>query len=113
MNVKKPIFAHPERVGPLIGDVDKISHLVNLGVLIQVNSCSILKMFGEKVYDFAWELIDKGLVHFIASDAHSSRLKPLSILAASPSTSGSEPPSEESAGVPHAIASRGGKPNPS
>lgn len=70
---KKPIFAHPERINPLIGNVDAIARLADNGVLIQVNSGSVLGRFGTKVYNFTIELIERGLVHFIASDAHSSR----------------------------------------
>ena len=70
---KIPIFAHPERIGPITGDIDLISRLVNMGMLIQLNSGSLLGIFGGKVNTFAWELVEKRLVHFIASDAHSTR----------------------------------------
>ena len=70
---KRPIFAHPERINPIIGDVDLIARLVDNGVLVQMNSGSVLGRFGSKVYNFSVELLEKGLVHFIASDAHSSR----------------------------------------
>ena len=70
---KIPIFAHPERIGPITGDIDLVSRLVNMGMLIQLNSGSLLGIFGGKVNTFAWELMEKGLVHFIASDAHSTR----------------------------------------
>ena len=70
---KIPIFAHPERIGPITGDIDLVSRLVNMGMLIQINSGSLLGIFGGKVNTFAWELVEKKLVHFIASDAHSTR----------------------------------------
>lgn len=70
---KKPIFAHPERIGPLIGDVETIEKLINYGVLIQMNSGSILKSFGTSIYEFSSLLLQKRLVHFVASDAHSTR----------------------------------------
>lgn len=70
---KIPIFAHPERIGPITGDIDLVSRLVNMGMLIQINSGSLLGIFGGKVNTFSWELMEKGLVHFIASDAHSTR----------------------------------------
>ncbi|MCE5251224.1 hypothetical protein LLG96_13490 [bacterium] len=69
---KKPILAHPERVSPLMDDFDTISRLVQNGVLMQVNSGSITGRFGNKIASFALQLIDRGLVHFIASDAHST-----------------------------------------
>ena len=70
---KVPIFSHPERVGPLIGDFESIKNLVDNGVLMQINSGSILNDFGSRVTEFTSTLLDKGLVHFIASDAHSIR----------------------------------------
>jgi len=70
---KIPIFAHPERIGPITGDIDLVSRLVDMGMLIQINSGSLLGIFGGKVNTFAWELVEKRLVHFIASDAHSTR----------------------------------------
>ena len=79
---KKPIFAHPERINPLIGNVTTIERLADNGVLIQVNSGSVLGRFGSKVYNFAISLLDKGLVHFIASDAHSSRQRTFNLIRA-------------------------------
>ncbi len=70
---RTPVFAHPERVGPIVGNVDLVSRLVDQGMKIQVNSGSLLGLFGSKVNTFAWELVDRGLVHFVASDAHSTR----------------------------------------
>ena len=70
---KKPIFAHPERVNPLIGNVGTITRLVDNGILMQMNAGSVLGRFGSKVMNFPKSLLDKGLVNFIASDAHSSR----------------------------------------
>jgi protein-tyrosine phosphatase len=69
---KKPIFAHPERVSPLLDDVDTIARLVYNGVYMQVNSGSIIGRFGSNIARFASDLIDRGLVHFIGSDAHST-----------------------------------------
>ena len=70
---KIPIFAHPERVGPLMGNIGIFENLVDKGVLIQVNSGSVIGKFGSQISDFTTNLLDKGLVHFIASDAHSPR----------------------------------------
>ena len=70
---KKPIFAHPERVNPLIGDVDTITRLADNGVLMQMNAGSVLGRFGSKVMNFSISLLNKGLINFVSSDAHSSR----------------------------------------
>lgn len=70
---RTPVFAHPERVGPIVGRKDLIGELVNMGFRMQVNAGSLLGSFGERVRTFAWELLEGGLVHFVASDAHSTR----------------------------------------
>ena len=59
-----------------------ISTLVQHGILIQINSGSLLGVFGRRISSFAWELIDNGLVHFIASDAHNTRGRSFSLNAA-------------------------------
>ena len=70
---KTPIFAHPARVGPIVGDIELIYRLVNMGLLMQVNSGSLLGVFGSKVSTFAWEIVEKKMAHFVASDAHNMR----------------------------------------
>lgn len=82
MNGRIPIFSHPERVGPIIGNIDLIEYLVGQGILVQINSGSLLGMFGERIHDFAWKLLEKGLVHFIASDAHNTRRRTFTLDAA-------------------------------
>jgi len=68
-----PVFAHPERVGPIVGDTDLIRLLVGMGMLVQINAGSLLGMFGERIRKFAWDLLDLNVVHFVASDAHDIR----------------------------------------
>ncbi|MHB9029135.1 MAG: tyrosine-protein phosphatase [Candidatus Latescibacterota bacterium] len=76
---KRPIFAHPERVIPLMEDYDSISSLVSRGVLMQVTAGSLLGDFGKKISAFSWELIGRKLVHFIASDAHDPTDRPFNL----------------------------------
>jgi protein-tyrosine phosphatase len=76
---KRPVFAHPERVIPLMEDYDSLSSLVARGVLIQITAGSLLGDFGKKVSAFSWELIARKLVHFIASDAHDPTDRPFSL----------------------------------
>ena len=75
----RPVFAHPERVGPITGDRELISCLVDSGLLIQINSGSLLGLFGGKIQTFAWELLDHGLAHFVASDAHGMRHRTINL----------------------------------
>ncbi len=67
---KQPIFAHPERIQPLIGNSERVASLIRDGFLTAVSSGSLLGSFGRRIQAFAWELIDLGFVHIVASDAH-------------------------------------------
>ncbi len=70
---KRPIFAHPERVGPIVGDIELLRDLTNIGILLQVNAGSLVGNFGSKTKKFVWEILENGLATFIASDAHDMR----------------------------------------
>jgi len=65
-----PIFAHPERIQPLVGNAERIASLVRNGFITAVSSGSLLGSFGRRIQSFAWELLDLGIVHIVASDAH-------------------------------------------
>lgn len=70
----RPVFAHPERTGSLIGDIQTIARFVSAGILIQVTSGSVIGDFGERTAEFTDRLIAAGLVHIVASDAHPGRM---------------------------------------
>lgn len=78
-----PVIAHPERVEPVQKNPQLMEELVNKGVLLQVNSSSILGKQGEDAEKTAKLLLKHRWVHFIASDAHSPRhRRPLMLAAA-------------------------------
>ncbi len=65
------VIAHPERYGavqrnPMIAD-----QWVSRGYHLQLNKGSLLGAFGDRVQYCAATLLEDGLVHLIASDAHS------------------------------------------
>lgn len=68
-----PIIAHIERYHYVTGDFHIINRLIKQGALTQVNSTSITGLFGEEFRYKAMELIKCNMVHFIASDAHTTR----------------------------------------
>jgi protein-tyrosine phosphatase len=71
-----PVIAHPER-NPMIGhDPGFLVELMDMGCLVQVNSTSITGGFGDGIMAAAHRLIEKRLVHVIASDAHSFDHRP-------------------------------------
>jgi protein-tyrosine phosphatase len=65
-----PIVTHPERNVFLQEKVNEMAEWVAQGAYIQVTAQSFLGLFGNQVRDSAHQLMKRGLVHFVASDAH-------------------------------------------
>ena len=70
-----PIIAHPERNQDIIEEPVIIKKLVERGILTQINAGSVTGLYGKKVQKTALKLIKQGLVHFIASDAHTTHTR--------------------------------------
>jgi len=66
----RPIITHPERNALLQQRLPKLEQWVRNGCLIQVTAQSFLGRFGRHARQFAETLVQRGLVHFVASDAH-------------------------------------------
>ena len=65
------ILSHPERNAGLLRSRDTIASLVDAGCLMQVTCGSLLGTFGPASQDLAEWMLSQGLVHFLATDAHS------------------------------------------
>jgi len=65
----RPVLAHPE-VLPWL-ELPRLGALVEGGALLQVTAAAITSDFGRYPHQKVWELLDEGLVHFVASDSHS------------------------------------------
>src|SRR5262249_7803002 len=72
----RPIVAHPGFVPWLAGDLARVARLVARGALTQVTAMSVPGDFGRRPQPDPWDLLDAGLVHFLASDAHNTRRRP-------------------------------------
>src|ERR1035438_8243255 len=68
-----PIITHPERNALLHTRLDQLQSWVENGALVQVTAGSLLGGFGRTAKSVATELVNRNLVHFIASDAHDTR----------------------------------------
>jgi protein-tyrosine phosphatase len=66
----RPVLAHPEFIHWMASDTAAVAHLVSLGALAQVTAMSLTGDFGRRAQADASRLIEMGLVHFVASDAH-------------------------------------------
>jgi protein-tyrosine phosphatase len=64
------VLAHPERCPLFQADPDRLAALVGDGVLASVTASSVAGGFGERVQQAAFDMLERGLVHDIASDAH-------------------------------------------
>jgi protein-tyrosine phosphatase len=70
------IVTHPERNGLLQRHIDKLESWVAAGSYVQLTAQSLFGRFGKTARSFSEELLRRGLVHFVASDAHDTRLRP-------------------------------------
>lgn len=66
-----PIIAHAERYPPVQEHPDILQDLITAGVIIQVNSSSLLGRTGNRSQRTAETLVRRRMAHIIASDAHS------------------------------------------
>ncbi|MBS1859129.1 MAG: exopolysaccharide biosynthesis protein [Acidobacteria bacterium] len=66
----RPIVTHPERNQLLQNRLDDLEAWVAEGALLQVTAASFLGRFGRTAKRVSDELMGRGLVHFVASDAH-------------------------------------------
>jgi protein-tyrosine phosphatase len=69
-NGMTPIITHPERNFLLHGRMEEMASWVDSGCLVQVTAQSLLGRFGAEARKVAHQLFKRGMVHFIASDAH-------------------------------------------
>ena len=67
----RPVIAHPERYGDLQLEPRRILRWFRRNYVIQVNKGSVLGSFGSRARRMACWMLERGLVHLIASDAHS------------------------------------------
>jgi protein-tyrosine phosphatase len=65
-----PVITHPERNPLLQQRMESLVNWVRLGCLVQVTAQSFLSRFGKRARQAADELMERRLVHFVASDAH-------------------------------------------
>jgi len=65
-----PVIAHPERIGYFMDDADRLFSLIRLGALGQVTGGSLTGQFGDKSERVGFTMIERNLVHVVASDAH-------------------------------------------
>ena len=64
------IIAHVERYFPKKLDLERLKALYQEGYVFQINKSSLLGLHGKTIQKNAFQLIDHGLAHIVASDCH-------------------------------------------
>jgi protein-tyrosine phosphatase len=73
----RPVVTHPERNAILRAHPERLRTWVEHGNYVQVTGGSLTGSFGAPAQEDALRWIGEGLVHFVASDAHNTRSRPL------------------------------------
>jgi protein-tyrosine phosphatase len=76
-----PVLAHVERHLAIQQDHSRLSTLLQQGALAQVTASSLAGMQGKATRRCAEALLKKGLIHFLASDAHGLHIRPPGVTA--------------------------------
>jgi protein-tyrosine phosphatase len=71
-----PILTHPERLAWIETHYPVFVELFRSGVWMQVTAGSLTGAFGRRPKYWAERMLDEGLVHILASDAHGVRRRP-------------------------------------
>ena len=77
-----PVIAHPERNRRFSADATRLERLVARGAVVQVTAGSLVGDFGDRPAEACREFLRRGLVHLVASDAHSLDRRPPRLAAA-------------------------------
>jgi protein-tyrosine phosphatase len=71
-----PIVTHPERLSWIEGHYDLMKRLVDNSVLMQITAGSLTGRFGRRPRYWAERMLDDGLCHVLATDAHDTEKRP-------------------------------------
>lgn len=77
-----PLLAHPERNPEVQDRPDRIEVLVDAGALVQVTAASLDGRLDRAAQSAAERLLELGLVHVLASDAHGPHIREAGLSAA-------------------------------
>jgi protein-tyrosine phosphatase len=77
-----PIITHPERNAMLRTKPERMYRWLHQGSYVQITAQSLLGRFGNSAQECAGQLLDEDRVHFVASDAHNLKGRPLQLRAA-------------------------------
>ena len=71
-----PVIAHPEKNKAIIQNPTLLFDLISNGAISQVTCASLIGKYGKDVQRFAVALLQNGMAHLVASDAHHVEKRP-------------------------------------
>jgi protein-tyrosine phosphatase len=77
-----PVLAHPERNADVQGAPERLEPIVERGTLVQVTAASLDGRLGAAPRKTGLELVEHGLAHVVASDAHHPGIRTVGMAAA-------------------------------
>ena len=77
-----PVIAHPERNADVQANPEQLRPLVDSGALVQITAASLDGRVGRSSRAAGMALIERGLAHLLASDAHTPDVREAGLLAA-------------------------------
>jgi protein-tyrosine phosphatase len=106
-----PVLAHPERNGDVQADPEgRLRPLVESGALAQLTAASVDGRLGRRAKAASMQLLELGLAHLIASDAHMPAIRAVGMAAAADAVADEELARWLTLDVPGAIVA--GEPPP-
>ena len=69
------VLAHPERNHDVEDDPERLRPLVDSGIVVQVTAAAVDGRLGRRAARAAQALIERGLAHLLASDAHTASIR--------------------------------------
>jgi protein-tyrosine phosphatase len=71
-----PILTHPERLTWIKSRYEIVQRLAEAGVWMQITAGSLAGAFGKGAQYWGERMLDEGLVHILATDAHDTKRRP-------------------------------------
>jgi protein-tyrosine phosphatase len=97
------VLAHPERNGEVQGRPSRLQEFAQAGMLVQLTAASVDGRLGRGARAAARTLVELGLAHLIASDAHAPSVRAIGLAAAAQEVRDPELARWLTEGVPQAI----------
>lgn len=74
-----PVIAHPERVREVQSEPRRLVRAVEMGALLQITASSVDGRSGRSARATAQRLLDLGMAHLVASDAHTPDIREIGL----------------------------------